>query len=397
MDAAGWLDVFIGLLILARAVFGARNGFTVGTLGLIGLVAGAAAGFWAAPRVVGLFPILDSSRILRSTTIIMVVLGGIAIGEAIFGTLGHRLRGRDRAKGPDAFFGAIAAALVMSFVVWFVVTAVRPFVPPAIAGVISQSRVYLALDMAVPDRFNELPGRAVDVLQSELPQVFGGAEPELPAPEPDTDSLSRPEIQQAASSIVQVRTDAPTCRSDSAGSGWVVAPERVVTNAHVVAGSSWVGVSVGGRGPWQDTSVVAYDPDLDLAILAVPGLVAAALPRAPENLPLGADVVAAGFPWGGPYTLSQGRIRGTVIENGADIYGEQGITREVYSIRGQVRSGNSGGPLLTPDGRVAGTVFAMSALDPQTGYVLTDAATAPLLDAAGALSEPVPTGGCLVG
>lgn len=116
------------------------------------------------------------------------------------------------------------------------------------------------------------------------------------------------------------------------------------------------------------------------------GSAAAALPRAPENLPVGADVVAAGFPWAARTPSARAASGGTVIENGADIYGEQGITREVYSIRGQVRSGNSGGPLLTPDGRVAGTVFAMSALDPQTGYVLTDAATAPLLDAAGALA-----------
>lgn len=397
MNGALWLDIFIGLLIVARATVGARSGFTVGTLGLLGLGAGAVAGFWAAPLVVGFFPILDSSRNLRSTTIMLVVLGCIALGEAIFGAIGHRIRGRDRARGPDAFFGAVAAALVMSFVIWFVITAVRPFLPASVTGVISQSRLYLAMDIAMPDEFNELPGRAVEVLRSELPRVFGGAEPELPASEPDTDSLSRPEVQQAAASIVQVRTDAPSCRSDSTGSGWVVAPERVVTNAHVVAGSSWVGVSIGGRGPWQDTSVVAFDPDLDLAILAVPGLAAAALPRASENLPLGADVVAAGFPWGGPYSLSQARIRGTVIENGADIYGEQGISRELYSIRGEVRSGNSGGPLLTSDGRVAGTVFAMSALDPQTGYVLTDAATAPLLDAAAVLWEPVPTGGCLVG
>ena len=86
-----------------------------------------------------------------------------------------------------------------------------------------------------------------------------------------------------------------------------------------------------------------------------------------------------------------GGIRGTIIENNTDLYGGPGVAREVYAIRGVVRPGNSGGPLLTADGRVAGTVFAMSALDPQTGYVLTDAATAPLLDAAGALSEPVPT------
>lgn len=397
MDAALWVDLLLVGLIVMRAVAGARSGFTVGLLSLIGLVAGTMAGFWAAPRVVQLFPTLDSSRALRTTTLIMVVLLSIVIAEGIFRAIGRRARGDDRARGPDAFFGGLASALVATFVVWFVITAILPFAPAPVANVIGQSRVYLVLDIAAPDRFNELPGRAVDLLRDGLPEVFGGDEPELPAPEPDAGILNRPEVQQAAASIVQVQTDAPDCLSDSAGSGWVVAPERVVTNAHVVAGASWVTISVGGRTAWQDATVVSFDPDLDLAILSVPGLAAEPLPRATENLPPGEDVVAAGFPWGGPYTLSQGRIRGTVVENGADIYGEAGVAREVYSIRGEVRSGNSGGPLLTPDGRVAGTVFAMSAIDPQTGYVLTDAATAGWLDIAAELSEPVAAGGCLVG
>ncbi len=396
MNAALWVDLLIGGLIIMRAVAGARSGFMVGLLSLIGLVAGTMLGFWAAPRVVEWFPTLDSTRALRTTTLIMVVLMAIVIGEGVFRAIGRRIRGDGHARGADAFFGAIASGLVATFVVWFVVTAILPFAPPPVANTIAKSRAYLVLDIAAPDELNELPGRAVEFLRDGLPEVFGGDEPELPAQEPDTEILNRPEVQQAATSIVQVQTDAPECLADSAGSGWVVAPERVVTNAHVVAGASWVSISVGGRTAWQDATVVGFDPDLDLAILSVPGLAAEPLPRATENLPPGEDVVAAGFPWGGPYTLSQGRIRGTVVENGADIYGEAGVAREVYSIRGEVRSGNSGGPLLTPDGRVAGTVFAMSAVDPQTGYILTDAATAGWLDAAAELSEPVAAGGCLV-
>lgn len=290
----------------------------------------------------------------------------------------------------------MAAALVVGVLAWFLLSAMRPFAPEPLARSIEQSRVYQTLDGIVPDRFDELPGRAAEVLVTELPKVFGGDEPVLPAAEPDPGVLDNPQVQQAASGVVRVSTQAPNCRSDSSGSGWVVSPQRVVTNAHVVAGSSAVRVSVTGTGPQLAAEIVAFEPDLDLAILAVPALDAAPLPRAPENQPVGSDTVAAGFPWGGSYTLNQSRIRGTVVENGGDIYGGPGVAREVYAIRGTVRPGNSGGPLLTADGRVAGTVFAMSAIDAQTGYVLTDAATAPLLESAAMLAEPVPAGGCLV-
>lgn len=396
MDAILILDVVVGLVIVGRASVGVRNGFLVGLLSLTGVIAGAAGGVWAGLRLVELVPTPDQSRLLRTVTLLVVVLAGITLGEVILGSIGRRIRGDARAKGLDAFFGGLSAALVAGLVMWFLLSAIRPLAPEQLGRVIDQSRVYQVLGMAVPDSLHEWPGRAAQLLMTELPRVFGGDEPELPTGEPDSTVTGDPRVQQAASSVVQVQTSAPNCRSDSAGSGWVVAQGRVVTNAHVVAGSSAVGVSVSGTGPMLGAEVVAFDPDLDLAILAVPALDAAPLSRASENQPPGADAVAAGFPWGGPLMLSESRIRGTVVEDGADIFGDPGVPREVYAIRGTVRPGNSGGPLLTLDGRVAGTVFAMSAVDEQTGYVLTDAATAPILDQAPALADPVPTGGCLV-
>lgn len=396
MDAPLLLDLVIGLILVGRVLVGVRDGFLVGMLSLVGMAAGAAGGVWAGMRLVDLVPTPDSSRWLRTVTLMIVVLVGVALGEAIFGGLARRIRDSSRAKGLDAFFGGLTAAVVMGVVVWFLLSAIRPLAPEPFTRAIEQSRVYQVLDATVPDRFNEWPGRAADVVLTELPKVFGGEEPELPIPEPANDVLDDPRVQQAAPGVVQVRTDSPSCRADSEGSGWVVSPQRVVTNAHVVAGSSTVSVSVAGRGPQLDAQVVAFDPDLDLAILAVPAMTSAPLGRASENQPVGAAAVAAGFPWGGPFTLTPSRIRGTVVENGTDIYGDPGMAREVYAIRGTVRPGNSGGPLLTSDGRVAGTVFAMSAVDGQTGYVLTDAATAPLLEQAAELAEPVATGGCLV-
>lgn len=398
LDSALLLDVIIAAIVIGRTFVGYRTGFLAGVLGLIGVFGGAALGWWAGPQLLGLLPVLDTTRFVRSVTLIVLVVIGIMVGELLLGGLGRRLRGRDRATGADAFFGAVASFLAIGLVVWFALSAMRPVAPAPLARAIDDSYGYRVLDVAIPDRFNKLPGRAADALVAELPKLFGGQEPQLPIPEPDTDALNTPGVQQAAASIVQVRTDAPDCRTDSSGSGWVVAPGRVITNAHVVAGAAGVTIAVGGwPGITHGATVVGLDPDLDLAVLAVPTLDAPALTRASEQLVPGADAVAAGYPWGGPYTLNQTRVRGVVIENGADIYGEEGIAREVYAVRGTVRPGNSGGPLLSDDGRVAGTVYAMSAIDPQTGYALTDAATAGWLDAAPTLTEPVATGACMTG
>lgn len=391
------IDLLVVIAIIGRAITGFRTGLIGGVIGLVGVLGGAAFGVWAGPQLIELIPALDAGRAIRTITLIAAVGIAALLGDLIAGRIKNRIRRGKKPKGIDAFLGAIASAVVMAFICWFTLAAVRPIAPAALGTAIEESRSYQVLDEVVPDQFDQLPGQAADILVTELPKVFGGDEPTLPIPEPDTDSLDSAGVQAAAASIVQVFSDAPNCRNDSAGSGWVVAPQRVVTNAHVVAGASTVTISVGGTSPQLETSVVAFDEDLDLAILAVPALDAPALERAPENQTAGDDAVAAGFPYGGPYQLSASRIRGTVTESDTDIYGGPGISREVYAIRGVVRPGNSGGPLLTDDGRVAGTVFAMSTMDAQTGYVLTDAATASYLDAAAGYSEPIAAGSCMVG
>jgi len=180
----------------------------------------------------------------------------------------------------------------------------------------------------------------------------------------------------------------------SSGSGWVVSPERVVTNAHVIAGASSVTVVSGGKRSRLAATVVGYDPETDLAILAVPGLTAAPIPLDAKALAAGDAAYAAGYPGGGPYTITPARIRGTINAVGKDIYDENTVQRDVYSLRAAIRPGDSGGPLLDSDGQVAGVVFARSADDPETGYALTLAQVKPMLDKAASLSDPVSTGGC---
>ena len=154
-------------------------------------------------------------------------------------------------------------------------------------------------------------------------------------------------------------------------------------------------MQVGGEGARLRARVVAYDPNLDLAVLAVPSLEAPALPMA-SSVDTGDSTVIAGFPLDGPYTVRAARVRGTLMARGENIYGDGDVVRKILSLRGTVQPGNSGGPLLTTDGKVAGTIFARSTSQPQTGYALTNRQTRQLIRSGTHDSTPASTGRCSI-
>ena len=197
-----------------------------------------------------------------------------------------------------------------------------------------------------------------------------GAEPIVPVDEPDPALLKDPAVRRAWNSLVKVEGLAPECGTQVDGSGFVFAPERVMTNAHVVAGTERLDVRVRGTGQVYQASVVYLDPELDVAVLRVPGLQASALPFAGPARS-GTPGVVAGFPGGGPLQAVPARVRALLTAQGKDIYGKGDVLRQVYSLRAQVRPGNSGGPLLSRDGEALGVVFAAGIDDPDTGYALT--------------------------
>ena len=173
----------------------------------------------------------------------------------------------------------------------------------------------------------------------------------------------------------------------------MLAPERVVTNAHVVAGVPDPTVQVLGEGEELEATVVVFDSDRDLAVLDVPGLTAPALAQGTE-LGRSDPAMVLGFPLGGPFTTSPARVRQVLDARGQDIYGRGGVTREVYSLYAQVRPGNSGGPVVNPAGALVGVVFATSLDDPNTGYALTLDEAAPVLTAGVGATSPVDVGPC---
>lgn len=386
-----YLDLGLALLILVNALRGWRTGLIAGALGLVGMLLGGYAALWGAPQLMARFDIFPTTEPMRSVALIGMVVLGAGLGRGFFSRFARRRGGVGLING---LLGFLVAALVTALLAGVLGAAVKPVVPVTWAKTINESRVLGAIERVLPGQSQRWAARLTDVLDaSALPGAFAGLVPEpfLPAEAPDAADANSAEVQAAAASIVRVRADA--CSLESSGSGWVVAQERVVTNAHVIAGSTAVTVQVGGTGDVLSGRVVAFDPDLDLAILDVPGLSAPALQRT-DSLASEAPAVVAGFPLGGPYRVDAARVRGEIQAMGQDIYGGKGVRREVYALYANAQPGNSGGPLLTIDGRVAGTIFARSLVDETTAYALTDEASDTLLDGAAALSETVGSGAC---
>ncbi|MGZ6804254.1 MAG: MarP family serine protease, partial [Nocardioidaceae bacterium] len=201
-------------------------------------------------------------------------------------------------------------------------------------------------------------------------------------------------LRQAGPSVVKIVGQAPECSRESEGSGFVLSADHVMTNAHVVAGVRSLTVTTPGPGSRTFVGrVVLYDPRRDVAVLDVPGLDRPALAFA-GSVPVGASAVVAGYPENGPFSAVPARVSGRQDVTGPDIYQSASVTRDVYTLRARVEPGNSGGPLLAPDGRVDGVVFARSTDTPDEGYALTAAEVADDARAAAGMTAAVSTQGC---
>lgn len=399
MSSSDVLDVLLLVLLLAQLVAGFREGLLVGLAGLVGLVGGAAVGVAVLPRVVA-----DWDTGVERT--LVVVIGTIAlalVGRLLLGIAGLRLRSRVQwrpVRAADAVLGGLAGLLSTLLVVWVVAGAVRSAPLPSVVQAVTGSRVVGAVDAVVPDRASGvLAGFWSAARANGFPRVFDGleAEPIREVEAPASSVPDSPGLLAAQPSVVKVTGVADSCRRGLEGSGFVVdrtgGSARVVTNAHVVAGVTDPLVQPQGVGRQYPATVVAYDPRLDLAVLDVPGLEAEPLPRSGE-LQRGDAAIVAGFPLDGPYQLATARVRQVLPAQGRDIYDSETVVRDVYSVYAQVQPGNSGGPLLTEDGEVAGVVFAKSLDDEFTGYAITPQGLDAVLAEAGDSTAAVSTQGC---
>lgn len=395
------LDVVLLLLLLIYAVVGFRQGLIMGALSLVGFLGAGALAMWLLPSLLMNVDFLVQHEYARVAVLIAGVFIAASIGQGLAVAIGGRAREGITwrpARAVDAGLGAVATVLAVSLLVWFVAGAARSVAPPSLARAIGESQVLTTIDRFVPPQTTQLFAGFRSMLdRSGIPRVFDGFSPEPIAPvqPPDPSIAGNRAVRQAADSVVKVTGVAEACNRGQEGSGWVVAPERVVTNAHVVAGMSSPSVQAPGGGGRLPATVVVFDPQRDLAVLAVPGLTAAPIPLG-SSLATGDEAVVAGYPLDGPLRLEPARVRSVINATGSDIFGEPGVRREIYSVYSTVEPGNSGGPLLGLDGKVSGIVFAKSLDDDVTGYVLTLNEAAPVLRAAGRTQE-VSTGACSTG
>ena len=368
------LDLILIVLASAFAVAGYRQGFIVGIMSLAGFIGGAVVGIYFAP---GVATALASSQSLQAVLAIVGVFATAVIGMLIASGLGILLRSRVR-SGPTSVLDSIGGALVnvvaILLLAWLIGSLVAYSPPfPAIARQVNDSVVLRGVDRLIPQGVRP-EFSAIRRLMATEPyvQVFGalGAETALNVPNPDPAVLKSAGLILARNSVVQIKGIAPSCSRTIEGSGFVIGPQRVITNAHVVAGVA-EGPEVYTRSQsGYPARVVLYDPRRDIAVLYVPGLRLPAL-RLAGQATFGASAIVAGYPLDRPFTAVAARVGRAELASGPDIYQTTRLVRDVYPIRAVVEPGNSGGPLLAPNGEVYGMVFAAAVAVPKTGYALT--------------------------
>ncbi|WP_067825436.1 MarP family serine protease [Nocardia inohanensis] len=396
MSASGWLDIGIIILALLAATSGWRQGAVASALAFLGVVLGAVAGILIAPHI--LIHLSEGrSRVLVGVLLIVAL---VIVGEVAGMVLGRAARSGMRdpfTRSVDSVVGAGLQAVAVLATAWLLALPLTNSSQPGIAAAVKNSQVLIKVDTVAPDWLRKIPNEFSNLLNtSGLPDVIGpfGRVPIAAVEPPDASVLQLPVAQNLQTSVLRIRGIAPSCQRQLEGSGFVVAPERIMTNAHVVAGTSSVSVDIAGGK--LDASVVLFDPSKDIAILAVPGLTAPVIPLAPQPATSGESSIVLGYPGGGRYTASASRVRETLDLKGPNIYRDGEVQREVYTIRGQVRAGNSGGPLVDTDGNILGVVFGAAVTDDDTGYVLTLDEVRPEVQAAPGASTPVGTGSCVL-
>ncbi|HEY1617131.1 MAG TPA: MarP family serine protease [Streptosporangiaceae bacterium] len=371
------LDLILVVLAAAFAVAGYRQGFIIGVLSFAGFIGGVAAGAIFAPRI---SRAMASSLPWQAFIAIVVVFAAAVIGMVIASGLGVAVRARVRGRPAtviDSLGGAAVNVVAVLLVAWLIgsFVAYSPF--PEISTQVNGSFVLKTVDRLMPRSALNLPGFPPlrDLLTSgPYTQVFSalGEESALAVKAPDPAVLNSRGLARASRSIVKIIGIAPSCSRRIEGSGFVISPGHVLTNAHVVAGvTEGPDVYTKNRHEYH-ASVVLYDPQRDLAVLDVPQLTAPPLSFA-DHAGYGASAIVAGYPLNQPFTAVAARLDVAESAIGPNIYQNSEVKRQIYPIRALVRPGNSGGPLLAPNGRVYGVVFAAAVSLRDTGYALTAA------------------------
>ena len=389
MNLLDWL--LVGL-VLTYALSGYWQGFVTGAMATAGLLLGGLLGVWLAPLALG-----DANpSVLVSLGALFIVIVCASLGQAVFQYGGARLRDTiswQPFRAVDAAGGAVLSGVAVLLVAWALGVAIAG---SGIGGITPLVRESAILEEGRRDAARRCR-RAAQGLQQRrrhdvlppLPRALraGADRPRGPRPQR---MLTDPDVVRAEQSVVKIRST-NSCGRGIEGSGFLFAPDRVMTNAHVVAGADQPTVEIGGSA--VEATVVYYDPDVDVAVLALESGEIPALPFDFQVEPQD-GVAILGYPEDGPYDAQTGRVRSEQRLRSPNIYGDGAVIRDVLSLRGSVRPGNSGGPVVSSGGDVVGVVFAASLTDSDTGYALTAEQVAAAATRGVAATESADTQGC---
>jgi S1-C subfamily serine protease len=386
-------DVVAALVIVAAILAGVRTG----ALPQIGGITGAVAGLlvtlnlapWLVDTTIGLEPIP------RALVVLGAIIGAVIVGEAVGSGLGRAVAGRlggGVLSGADRIAGGLLGAAQALLIIWLAggLLAAGPF--PTVGRTATQSFSLQVVGRFLPPP-TDVVGEIAGVLDSSgLPAVFVGLEPP-PLTPVDTPTSPQAERIASAAEASTARVVSQACSSQVTGTGEIIARHYVVTNAHVVAGASSISIQLGSQR--VQATAVAFDPELDVAVLYAPALTGPVLRFAASDPGRGTQGAALGYAGGGPLVVLPAGVSGSYTATGRDIYGHNRINRVILELRAGIQPGDSGGPLVLADGTIGGLVFAESRTDPSVGYALTPTAVATAVAPAVVRTSAVDVGPCI--
>ena len=387
------LDLVLGVLLVVGLIYGLRRGLVRS----IFLVAGGFLGVIAAAFTVPLISLWVPTAEWRTPATLaasaLLVLAGITLGSSIGVVLRRRLD-RTPLRKIDRLLGGMLSSIATALVLGTAGAGITAIGSPVLSQSIASSVVLSTINDLTPRPLRSwIADLRFSAVASELPalaEALNGRTPVIPRL--DTDS---PQLAKAARSVVKITGNAYACGQNQTGSGFVVAPDRIITNAHVVAGVQRPLVESAVDGA-RTGEVVYFDPVGDVAIIAVRKLATIPLALAPA-LAEGSPAIINGFPLGGPFSSHPASIVSIGALRVPDIHGKNPTPRTVYTLAANVQQGESGGPLLDRSGRVAGMVFAKGATSPDVGFAIAAADISAVISTASARRAEVSSGECTTG
>lgn len=385
------VDIILIAVLIGALVSGLTRGFFASIGTLVGLIAGAAAAYWLVPLLGAFIPAPGWRAFTTVFASIALLVFGAWAGSAL-GLLVRRGVDRTALRPFERVLGGAATLVIAALTLSLVGSGIAAVGIPTVSSAVASSRVLTTIENLTPEPVAAgIAQLRAEVLDGGLPSVGLTLPGVAASPQPPVD-LADPALSTAARSVARISGTAYACGVSVTGSGFVVAPGRLLTNAHVVAGVERPVVELPGQVA-QEGRVVYFDPEMDLAVVAVPRLNAASL-RLTPTLQAGSSAVVEGYPYGGPFTVTPARVLSTGKVAVPDIYNKKDAVRSVYALQAQVKPGNSGGPLLTAQGTVAGLVFARDENDSSRGYAETSDQIAPIVRDAPKWQTPVAATRC---